>query len=382
MTSRWPASFATYPANGGFGDRVTVTQLLRQAGYRTGHFGKWHIGPDTRPGTYGIDQIDVGGGDKRDTRGRDAAIYDQAIRFIEAHKDHPFYVNVWGHISHHAVNPREPYALRFKDVQVSEADFPPPMREKFAVVKARGGDPSQAMRNYLGDVSSLDDDIGRLLQRLDELGLSDNTLVVFSSDHGSPAIPEAPKDKKKRDKNNAGDPADTARFDLSLNLMGFNGGLRGGKHGMYEGGVRVPFIVRWPARVPAGRVDSHSVISGIDWLPTLCAVAGVKINAADFEGENVLPAWLGKTVHTRSKPLLWKTSSVGSEAGILEGSWKLIAPTRKRGEVELYNLASDPGESTNLAVQHPEIVSKLSGKLESWVATLPKEYVKTDDKDN
>ena len=78
-----------------------------------------------------------------------------------------------------------------------------------------------------------------------------------------------------------------------------------------EGGLRVPWIVRWPGHVPAGRVDEQSVISAVDYLPTLCALTGVAINATDFEGEDVSAAWLGKATHTRTKPLLWKTSSPG-----------------------------------------------------------------------
>jgi N-acetylgalactosamine-6-sulfatase len=254
MTGKFPATFATYPADGGFGGRVTVTKLLKRAGYATGHFGKWHIGPETKPGTYGIDRINVAGGSKRDGRGRDAPIYDDAIAFIEAHKDRPFYVNVWGHVTHHPVNPPAAYVERFRGLAVRETDFPPPMRAKFATAKARGGDLDATMRSYLANVASLDDAVGRLLKRLDALGLRENTIVVFSSDHGSPAIPteERPQDRPRRRKRpeQAGG-TDGDHFALSLNLMGSNGHLRGGKHGMYEGGVRVPFIVRWPGRVPA-----------------------------------------------------------------------------------------------------------------------------------
>ena len=108
----------------------------------------------------------------------------------------------------------------------------------------------------------------------------------------------------------------------------------------------------------------------------------MKINAADFEGEDASDAWLGKE-HTRTKPLLWKTSSAGSEAGIREGQWKLIHPTRRNaGETELYDIAADPAEKTNVAAQHADIAKRLSAKVEAWVATLPKNYVKTGDKDN
>ena len=162
--------------------------------------------------------------------------------------------------------------------------------------------------------------------------------------------------------------------------MGYAGEFRGSKHGLHEGGVRVPFIVRWPARVPTNRVDEKSVISGADWLPTLCSIVGVKINAADFDGEDTSAAWLGKGEHVRVKPLFWKTSAVGSEAGILDGQWKLIHPTRERSEVELYDLLADPGETKNLATEHADIARKLSTKVEAWVSTLPKEYIKTEDK--
>ena len=192
MTSKWPSSYPTYPANGDFGDRVTITELLHKHGYTTGHFGKWHIGPEdqTKSGTYGIDVISpaTGAAKKKNTAGRDAPIYNAAIQFIEKHKDGPFYINVWGHVSHHKVDPPKSYIDKFEDVVVDELKFAAPMQEKFAVCKAQGGDVSEHMRAYLAEIHSLDEDIGRLLKRLDELGLSDNTIVVFSSDQGSAPI--------------------------------------------------------------------------------------------------------------------------------------------------------------------------------------------------
>ena len=318
------------------------------------------------------------------TRGRDARIYDEAIRFIEKYKDGPFYINVWSHISHHKIAPPASYLEKFKDVVVDESKFAAPMRDKFATCKARGGDVSAHMRRYLADIYAMDEDIGRLLQRVDELGLRENTIVVFSSDQG-PAPIEAsaskdPEARKKRGKN-AKPPSAEAEYSR-LDSMGYAGIHRGGKHGMYEGGVRVPWIVRWPARVPAGRVDDKSVLSGADWLPTLCAIAGVKINAADFAGEDTSAAWFGQATHVRSKPLLWKTSAPGSSAGIREGPWKLIHPTRKNGgDVELYDIVADPAETHNVAARHPEVVKELSAKVTDWVATLPKEYIKANDAD-
>lgn len=367
MTSKFPATYPTYPANGGFANRVTITELLKKQGYATGHFGKWHIGPEQKAGTYGIDAIgreEEGGKKKKaaDERGRDAHIYDDAIKFIEQHKGGPFYVNVWGHISHNPVNPTDALVKRWSTLKVKDSDFPAQMHGKFTDVRKAGGDVDDAMRRYLADVESLDDSVGRLLKRLDKLGLRENTIVVFSTDQGA-------------------DMTKASGGGLRFNQMGFNGPVRGGKHTHWEGGVRVPWIVRWPGHVPAGRTDAQSVISGVDWLPTLCAIAGVKINAADFDGEDASAAWLGKGPHVRTKPLLWKTSSPGSESLIREGQWKLRHPTRKNGgELELYDINADPAESKNLAAQHPDIVKRLSAKVEAWVATLPKEYLKTSDK--
>ena len=164
--------------------------------------------------------------------------------------------------------------------------------------------------------------------------------------------------------------------------MGYAGVHRGGKHGMYEGGVRVPWIVRWPARVPASRVDDKSVLSGVDWLPTLCAITGIAPQNTELDGEDTSAAWFGGS-HVRTKPLFWKTSAPGSSAGIREGNWKLIYPTRKNGgDLELYDIVADPAEANNLATQHPDIVQTLSAKAAAWVATLPKEYIKSNDSDN
>ncbi|MEI6235935.1 MAG: sulfatase-like hydrolase/transferase, partial [Planctomycetota bacterium] len=284
--------------------------------------------------------------------------------FIEQHKGSPFYVNVWGHIPHNPVDPVDALVKRWSGLKVKDSDFPEQMLAKFNDVRKAGGDVDDAMRRYLADIESLDDAVGRVLKHLDELGLRDNTIVVFNSDQGA-------------DMTKAGNGG------LRFNQMGCNGAQRGGKHTNWEGGLDVPWIVRWPSHVPAGRTDRQSVISGADWLPTLCAITGVKINSSDFDGEDASAAWLGKGPHVRTKQLLWKTSSTGSESYIREGPWKLCHPSRKNGgDLELYDIVSDPAEKQNVAAKHPDIVKQLSAKVEAWVATLPKEYIKTDDKDN
>ncbi len=384
MTGRLPATFAKYPSGAGFGDCTTITELLKKQGYATGHFGKWHIGPVTENGTYGIDSIHTGGeesgGRKRQksesasARGRDAGIYDAAIRFIEEHKGAPFYVNVWDHIPHHPVNPSQAVLDAFGPLQVDPSQFPPPMREKFAMCEKHGGDVSTHLRAFLAEIKAMDAEIGRLLKKLDELGLRENTLVAFSSDQGPAGIRENLGGKpEKQGANNTAD--------IRLNAMGFAGGFKGGKHDQHEGGVRIPWILRWPGHVPAGRVDEKAVLSGADWLPTLCSLVGVKIAPAGLAGEDASAAWLGRDF-TRSRPLMWKTSSPGSDPAMRLQNWKFHGTNRKRGSIELYDLASDPAETTNLADKKPEIVRQLSETLSAWTSSLPKSYEKSDEKDD
>jgi N-acetylgalactosamine-6-sulfatase len=391
MTSKFPATYRAYPADHGFGDRVTVTELLHNAGYRTGHFGKWHIGSVTKPGTYGIDVVNsdkeeqTKRGGRVDPRGRGAHIYDEAIKFIEANKDVPFYINVWDHIPHFPVDPPKAYAEKFKDIKIVNADFydSETLLGKFDLVRKAGGDVNQHMANYLGEVLAMDDSIARLLAKLDELGLREKTIVAFSSDQGAAPVrvsPELGGAKGKNAKMTKGD-----KQELRLNMLGYGGEYRGGKHQMYEGGVRVPFIIRWPGHVPAGRVEDKSLISAIDWLPTLCHIAGVTLPATDFDGEDVSDIWMGAS-HDRTKPLFWKVSNVDSEKAVLVWPWKLFVAGDKgrgrRAENALYDLSTDSGEKRDIAAEHPDVVKDLSAKLSKWNATLPKDYLKAVNKDD
>src|SRR3954471_1045113 len=185
MTSRFPARFQKYPASFGFSGALTVTELLKRNGYRTGHFGKWHIGDEQKAGTFGLDTIQVHKGNPKDPRGRDAVIADAAIDFIKSNKEGPFYVNVWFHTPHNPVHPPQSFAVRFAGLTVKRDDFPnPDTRKYFDDYVKVGGNLDSGMRNFLGDVSQLDDQVARVLKTLDDLGLRENTLVVFTSDNG------------------------------------------------------------------------------------------------------------------------------------------------------------------------------------------------------
>jgi N-acetylgalactosamine-6-sulfatase len=359
MTGLFPARFPKYAADFGFGDHVTVTELLKRQGYKTGHFGKWHIGPDSADGTYGIDTVKVIGKSRDKPAGRDDNLYSAAIAFIKRHKDALFYVNIWGHATHFPVNTPRRLADEFKGLTVNRKDFSDTMQHKFDECLEIGGNLDDSMRQYLGDVYQIDLNVGRVLKALDELGLRDNTIVVFSSDHGPAPVIPAKKGARK----------------FSNNMLGYAGKFRGGKHTQYEGGTRVPFIVRWPGHVPAGRVDTEDVCSFIDWMPTLCAIAGVEELPEQLDGEDVSDIWLGK-VRPRRKPLLWKASSTGSSPAIRDGKWKLHLSRRRNQGIELYDLSADPSESNNVAEKHPDVVASLRKTLRTWVNTLPEQYEK------
>jgi N-acetylgalactosamine-6-sulfatase len=234
------------------------------------------------------------------------------------------------------------------------------MQHKFDESLAISDDLDASMRQYLGDVRQIDLNVERVLKTLDDLGLRDNTIVVFSSDHGPAPVVLGKKGVRK----------------YSNNMLGYAGEFRGGKHTLYEGGTRVPFIVRWPGHVKADRVDTANVCSFIDWMPTLCAITGVEQLPKQLDGEDISDIWFGAN-RKRSKPLFWKASATGSSPVMREGNWKLHLNRKRDQEIELYDLAVDPSESNNVAGEHPDVVTSLRKQLNAWVAELPQQYQKS-----
>jgi len=364
MTSRHPRSFKRRVGDFGFDGRTTITELLKKNGYATGHFGKWHIGPGAGgkkvserippADNYGIDEIKVLGSLKDRTKGRDDNTFDAAIDFIERHKGGPFYINVWAHITHFRVPSDTVFAEKFTELQVDESLFGPYMKtNKFDICRDEWKLSVDAcMKNYLADVWSLDLAIGRLLKKLDQLGLSENTIVVFTSDQGP-----ARNTLNTRKANQVGDKT-------RANMMGWTKGLRGGKHEMYEGGVRIPFIVRWPGKVPVAAVNDTSILSGLDFLPTLCHLTGTPYEKEQFEGLNVANVWLGEKRNS-DRLLFWKKQYPTA----LEKNWKYHV-NRRDGD-ELYNLESDPNETTNVIAKHPERAASMIKSITAWDKSLP-----------
>jgi len=371
MTGHFPARHGIHSAIGGarknkqrgianwLDPKVpTIARLLKGAGYATGHFGKWHLvsvnAPDApEPEAYGVEACRITGSKTHAFEGiqdpyfrarSTSLIVDEAIRFIEANRQRPFYLNVWTLIPHATLHPTEEQMEPFRGLA-------PGRRLPY----------KGAFQIYYATIRDLDTQVGRLLAKLDELGLADDTLVVFSSDNG-------PEDIQCRNASHSG--------------VGSPGPLRGRKRSLYEGGVRMPFIARWPSHVPAGRADKTSVVAAVDFLPTVCKLAGVDLpKGYQPDGEDVSDILAGKP-RPRTKPLFWEwryrilgpTINQSPMLAVRDGDWKLLLnPDRSR--VELYRIARDPSEVDNLADQHPDIVERLAAKALAWQKSLPQGIV-------
>jgi arylsulfatase A-like enzyme len=332
----------------------SLARALKAAGYATAHFGKWHLGGgrdvteapkfaaygfDEHAGTYESPEAhpDITAKDwiwspedkvKRD--GRTAFFVDQTLDFLKRHKDQPCYINVWLDDTH------TPWVPSDEQLAPQPAELPEQQR-KFRAVRAE-----------------MDRQIGRLLDGLSEQGLAEKTLVIVTSDNG--ALPTFGGQRSGR--------------------------YRGSKLSLYEGGIRMPFIARWPGRVPAGRTDEQTVLSAVDLFPSLCKLAGAALPAgADFDGEELSGALLG-TSATRKQSLFWEygrnSTSFAYPQGrdkspslaIRDGRWKLLVNPDGSG-TELYDLAADPGEAKNVADEQAEIARRLTGTVLAWRKTLP-----------
>ncbi|MCG6155923.1 sulfatase-like hydrolase/transferase [Rubinisphaera margarita] len=373
MTGHFPARysvhqhFATYESNRerNMPDWLDVKapslpRMFQQAGYRTAHYGKWHltgggIADAPHPSEYGYDDSAVYVGPGRHVfEGtsaqkivQEAAAHDDvaasflttaavenALRFIRESKDEPFFVNVWLHETHHLVSATEEDKQAYPETPEPE-------------------------RTYYSAVTRADRQIGRLLSLLDEMGRTDNTIVIFSSDNGPEVSHEQPGQK----------------FYYSV---GSTGGLRGRKRSLYQGGVGTPFLIRWPGHVPAGLVDESTALTAVDFFPTLLAAAGIKPpQGYESDGENVLPALQGNE-WGRTKPLFWEwqgnhTQDANWPAwGMRDGPWSLLID--ETGErVELYHVLEDREQQDNRAASQKDRVEQMRSALDAWRSTLPKE---------
>jgi arylsulfatase A-like enzyme len=322
-------------------EEVTFPELLRAEGYATALFGKWHLGYDAafHPLQHGFDEfrgfisgnIDyvshydrLGAHDWWDgKRRREESGYathlvtEHALRFIAEHEAKPFVLVV----SYPA--PHEPY----------QGPGDPPVRGPRARPAPR--EPERIAQTYRRMVAALDEGIGRIVDALDQRGLGERTLVWFLSDNGA-------------------------------NRHGSNLPWRGSKGSVWEGGHRVPAIVRWPGVVPAGR-RSDALAASLDVMPTLLALAGMAApDGHELDGHD-LSARLRGAAPAPARTLFWGSHGEGA---VRRGPWKLVLNPAGRRGIGLYDLDVDPGELANLASEQPERVAELRAALVAWWADV------------
>jgi len=330
-------------------EKTTVAQVMKSAGYATGMFGKWHLGEkgDHHPGKRGFDEAIVSMGKHFDfatnpktevPEGRYLADFltDKAVDFIQRHKQEPFFL----YLPHFGVH--SPYQAKNELI------------EKFKPKPGVGGHNNPT---YAAMIASVDESVGRVMQTLDELKLAENTVLIFTSDNGGVGGYAREGIMKS-----AGDITDNAP-------------LRSGKGSLYEGGTRVPFIVRWPGVTKAGSsCDVPSI--HVDVMPTLAEIAQASPPANQpLDGESLAPLFRDPAASLKREAIYqhfpgylgagadtWRTTPVSL---VEVGDWKLME-FLEDGRLELYNLKDDIGEANNLAAKMPEKAQELHAKLQSW----------------
>ncbi|MGB8169319.1 MAG: sulfatase-like hydrolase/transferase, partial [Chthoniobacteraceae bacterium] len=353
---------------------TTLPGLLKGAGYATAHFGKWHLGHGNGappPEQYGFDvskTVNSNGpqlGDEAKEpyfRAKSTAlIVDETIKFIREHKEGSFYANVWTLLPHAPLKPT-PEQLKEYETLAPKADDPAfgPWMQKYL---ANAKDLKSQMQVFCASLTDLDTQLGRLFAALEQMKLADNTIIFYSSDNGA-------EDYRIGNAANGG--------------VGNVGPLRARKRSMYEGGVRTFGLLRWPGHVAAGKRDETSVLGGVDFLPTICKLAGVEVPAnLKPDGEDVSDIWLGKS-RARTKPLHWEwLFAVRGEEytppmlAVRDGDWKLFVNHNGTG-AQLYDIPKDIGEEHDLAGEHPEVVKVLTEKALAWAKSLPQSKARDD----
>ena len=320
----------------------TLADRLRAIGYKTAIVGKWHLGypADYHPNQRGFDHFF---GLLQGSRGyfpmkkvsRNRVIQENgvptdetgyvtdrfgagAVRFIEANQDQPFFLFLSFTAPHGPLHAKEEDLQQLTHIQ------------------------KKRRRTYAGMIKCMDDNVGLVLDALKRLNLQENTLVVFTNDNGGQTQTGA-----------------------------VNTPLRGRKGTLWEGGIRVPMAMRWPAKIAAGTVVDDPVIS-LDFTPTFLNAAVSEVDVqGDLDGINLLPRLTGEIRELPERALFWRGHGPEKDSAVRQGQWKLVLPDHKQDTLpQLYNLANDIGEQEDLASNHPDLVDKLGGRLRKWEQEL------------
>ena len=336
------------------GSQYTIAEMFKDARYKTAHIGKWHLGAaeDKQPNAQGFDYsfghfvgcIDNyshyyfwSGPNKHDLyRNGEEVNYPgeyfpdlmlkEATDFIAENKSEPFFM-------YYAMNtPHYPYQGTPEWLEYYQSKGVTYPRDLYA-----------------GFLSTMDDNIGSLIQMLKNQGLYENTIIVFQADNGHST-------------------------EMRAHGGGGNSGIyRGAKASLFEGGIRVPAAISWPSKLPAGQVRNQLAVNA-DWMPTLAELCGITLDTKDLDGKSLVSIIKNEGMATRHETFCWQ---LGKQKAARNGDWKLLlhpvihSPTYQnlvepKDSIFLANLREDPSETTNLASEHPEKVKELKLQFEAW----------------
>ncbi len=328
---------------------ITIAELLKERGYETCHVGKWHLNGDfnsprqPQPDAHGYDYWFATQNNAAPThknpvnfvRNGEAVgpltgfsallVVDEAIAWLSEHRsaDKPFFLAVWTHEPHLPIESDPQYQKLYADLPIG-------------------------FRQHHGNVTQLDAAFGNLMQALDQQGLADETIVFFTADNG-------PEGNGKGDPKHPGSQRDRTR--------GSTGGLRGRKRADFEGGIRVPGIVRWPGHVKPG-TESHTPVIGSDIFATVCDIVGIPLpDDRVIDGASMRPAFSGEPVQ-RTKPLYWRThiSPKDCRVAVRVGDWKIVADETLT-QFLLFDMREDPEESSDVSAAHPALFERMKQTL-------------------
>lgn len=343
---------------------VTIPELLKSKGYTTGAFGKWGLGfpgSEGDPNNQGFDEfygyncqrmghnyypyhlwhnqdknILDGNKEKNTEEYGPELIHEQVLSFIETNKDKPFFLYYPTIIPHAELFAPEEYMAKFRGKLLPEKEYKGVDDGKYYKIGGYGSQ-KESHAAFAAMITLLDDYVGNVVRKVEELGIADNTIIIFTSDNGP-------------HKEGGADP----------DYFNSNGDLKGYKRDLYEGGIRVPLIASWPGKIKENTRSNH-ISAFWDFLPTVCDLAQLE-KPANIDGISYLPALLGENQESHEY-LYWEFLERGGKQAVRMGDWKgvrLKMTNDPNAPIELYNLKSDLGEEQNIAESHPEIVEKMA----------------------
>ncbi|MEE3052785.1 MAG: arylsulfatase [Planctomycetota bacterium] len=347
---------------------LTIAEVFKAAGYTTGMYGKWHLGDNypCRPQDQGFDETFYHGGggvgQTPDYFGNDYfddtyfrngkpekaqgyctdVWFREALSFIEKNREKPFFAYLSTNAPHGPFLVADSYKVPYQKKGVQGSMVP-----------------------FYGMITNIDENMGKLMKRLDELKLAENTILIFMTDNGTAA--GAPRGRRGKPK-----PGGAAR-----GWPGFNAGMRGQKGSSYDGGHRVPFFIRWPAGGIKGGRDIETLSAHIDVLPTLVQLCGIKLpEGPPIDGKSLAPllkgeepAWPDRTLFVHSQRI--EQVKKGRNNSVMTKRWRLV------GNKELYDITADPAQAKNIAANHPGVVKTLNGAYDEWWKSLSPVFTDT-----